>query len=209
MFLRKEEIIIYDNDKIKSFLVSSMRNTILLPIMRTLTLLCIVGITGCQMPEDNTPFAPLNTARLGEPIRNFPYKAGVDLFQLENDHADCEIVASQRVPENLRTQTMPSFSIPERTLCHQFGTRTVCNQTGGRTIGGQIYSIDANISARRRFYEQCMMHRDYRFVTLPACPRGTDFSYLKDGYLFKEFFTNNLLSDILIRWVCDRGSSAS
>lgn len=140
----------------------------------------LVGLAGCTAPlrpsSSSDQSGSFDQPGRGEPIRNFPYKAGIDFAHLENDHADCEVAASQRVPQSMSTQSMPAYTVPEQTLCNQFGARTVCRQTGGQVTGGQVYTIDVNAPARRQVYELCMTHKNYQFVTLPACSRGTDLS---------------------------------
>jgi hypothetical protein len=114
--------------------------------------------------------------KAGNPLRAFPYKAGVGWAEIDRDKTNCEIEAAQRVPQNIVVQSSPTYTTPTQTYCNQIGTQTFCNTTGGQTYGGQTTSSDANAGLRVRAYGQCMAQRGYRFVDIPACPPGTDIS---------------------------------
>ena len=113
-----------------------------------------------------------NNFKAGKPLEVVPYKAGVELAQTEQDNTNCEIEATQRVPQNIVAKTRPGYTLPTNTNCNRIGTQTFCNTTGGGTLGGGTTYTDTNANLRRRAYGQCMVGKGYRFVDIPACPIG-------------------------------------
>jgi len=138
---------------------------------KTAALVSVLAVSACMSAPSF-----YDNYKAGNPLRAFPYKAGVGWAQIDRDKTDCEIEAAQRVPQNIVVQTSPTWSTPTQTSCNQIGTQTFCNTTGGQTYGGQTTSSDANAGLRARAYAQCMGRKNYRFVDIPACPAGTDLS---------------------------------
>lgn len=112
--------------------------------------------------------------KAGQPIQNFPYKAGANEAEIQRSVTNCQIEAAQRVPQKMVSRTTPSYTTPVQTQCNRIGTQTFCNSTGGDTYGGQTYTSDANAGLRVQAFAQCMGDKGYRFVNVPVCPEGAE-----------------------------------
>jgi hypothetical protein len=137
-----------------------------------LPFLMIFGLLGCA----ETQFQAYSS---GEPLRSYAYKAGATPESTERAETNCQIEAAQRVPQQLISQTSPSYTTPVQTYCNNIGGQTFCNSTGGQTYGGETTISDANTGLRQRAYGQCMAREGYRYLDIPACAAGTATSSLR------------------------------
>lgn len=115
---------------------------------------------------------PEQLYKAGKPFPVPFYKSGATSASLESDKLDCEVSATQRVPQNMQIKTTPTYTTPTYTTCNNIGYSTYCNTTGGQTYGGQTYSVDANAGLRQRAFSQCMAQKGWRSVAIPPCPDG-------------------------------------
>ena len=150
----------------------------------TFALISVLIVSACTSAS-----SLYNNYKAGKPLESVPYKAGVELAQAGRDDTDCEIEATQRVPQNIVAETSPGYALPTNTNCNRIGTQTFCNTTGGGTIWGETTYTDTNANLRRRAYGQCMVGKGYRFVNIPACPvdrmpHGTDLYSLNGNSVF-------------------------
>ncbi len=110
--------------------------------------------------------------KAGKPLTSFPYKANASDAVLQNEMLDCQVDATQRVPQRTVVSTTPTYTTPVQTFCNQIGYQTICNSTGGQTYGGNVVTSDANSGLRDRVYMQCMARKGWDWVNIPACPAG-------------------------------------
>ncbi len=134
-----------------------------------------LALVGCMSstPED--------LYKAGKPLSNEMYKVGATKSSYAKDTTECELAALQRVPPQIQVKTTPAYTIPITTYCNTIGTQTFCDTSGGNTIGGEVYSEDANIQLRYKVRNQCLAARNWRWVDIPACPKGIKFSDLRGG----------------------------
>lgn len=149
------------------FLSKILRLPVKIPSILGLAVL-VSALVGCA------PQTPYDRYKAGQPIQNFPYKAGANEAEIQRSVTNCQIEAAQRVPQQMVVQTTPSYTTPVQTQCNRIGTQTFCNSTGGDTYGGQTYTSDANAGLRVQAFAQCMGDKGYRFVNIPACPEGSE-----------------------------------
>ncbi|CUH77400.1 hypothetical protein TRM7557_01353 [Tritonibacter multivorans] len=107
------------------------------------------------------------------------YKNGATSDEIDRDVLDCQIEASQRVPQNLQVRTTPAYTTPVNTYCSGSGYYVSCNSYGGQTIGGDTYTIDVNSSLRAKARAQCVARKGYRAVSIPPCPVGVNAESMK------------------------------
>ena len=139
------------------------------------------ALVGCA------PQTPYDRYKAGQPVQNFPYRAGDNEAKRQRSITDCQIEAAQRVPQQMVVRTTPSYTTPVQTQCNRIGTQTFCNSTGGDTYGGQTYTSDANAGLRVQAFAQCMGDKGYRFVNVPACPMGTTVADLDKSPVLRPF----------------------
>ncbi|MBT9382791.1 hypothetical protein KM176_02855 [Pseudooceanicola sp. CBS1P-1] len=114
----------------------------------------------------------------GKPLPFRNYKTGATLMQRQDATTDCQIEAARRVPQSIQIGTTPSYTTPIQTSCNRIGTQVFCNTTGGDTIGGNTYSYDANSGLRQSAYRQCIAHKGFLDLSIPACPKDQDVTIL-------------------------------
>lgn len=165
------------------FLIKIMRSPVRIHSILGLAVL-VSALVGCA------PQTPYDRYKAGQPIQNFPYKAGTTPAETQRSVTDCQIEAAQRVPQQMVIQTTPSYTTPVQTQCNQIGTQTFCNSTGGDAYGGQTYTSDANAGLRVQAFAQCMGDKGYRFMNVPACPMGTTAADLDKSPVLRSFSRN-------------------
>jgi hypothetical protein len=165
------------------FLIKFLRLPVRIPSILGLAVLAS-ALVGCA------PQTPYDKYKAGQPIQNFPYKAGTTPAETQRTLTDCQIEAAQRVPQQMVVRTTPSYTTPVQTQCNRIGTQTFCNSTGGDTYGGQTYTSDANAGLRVQAFAQCMGDKGYRFVNVPACPMGTTAANLDKSPVLRPFSRN-------------------
>lgn len=85
---------------------------------------------------------------------------------------ECEVAATKEIPSAMATFTSPTYTTPSNTECRVAGVysdRLDCTTTGGQTLGGELKTIDANLSLRQRVYLQCLENKGFIAYTLPIC----------------------------------------
>lgn len=133
-----------------------------------------VLLLGCA-----SAMTPAQLYKAGKPFHFAFYKAGGTQAELKNDQLNCQIEATQRVPQNMQIRTTPTYTTPVTTTCNQIGYSTYCNSSGGDTYGGKAYSVDENSGLRQQASLQCMARLGYRSYDIPPCPKGVTPNQLK------------------------------
>lgn len=135
--------------------------------------MALIGCTASLSPDQ--------LYQAGKPLEFVAYKAGATPASLKRDDLNCEIEATQRVPQATRVRTTPVYTVPGRQYCRQVGGRTRCSFTPPTIYGGETYSYDANAGLRRAAKGQCMADLGYRAARIPPCPDGISPEHLKSS----------------------------
>lgn len=93
----------------------------------------------------------------------------VSISQKEQDMFECEVEAIRAVPQDNKLITTPTYTSP--VSCNTIGYSTYCS--GGNVYGGDVYTIDANLSLRREYESRCLAQRGY-LTTQSPIPKCTE-----------------------------------
>lgn len=103
------------------------------------------------------------------------YKQGVTSVQRSKDEAACTRQATAAYPVLIVKRRTPRRYVPGNRVCNA----GKCYGRHAYWTGGDVYTVDANKSARAQAYRQCMGAQGYQSVALPNCTGATREAVLK------------------------------